>query len=159
MKKIVFIDMDGVIVDFGHEVNKVKNDLNVPIHLKSSPDQIDGIFKNPPPVDGAIESINKLNDSNLYDLFIATTAPWNNPSSFTDKRLWIEKYFGNLFKKKMFITNRKDMLIGDFLIDDRLANGAENFNGKLLRFGWDYEKKKWNEYKNWNSILKLLIKI
>ncbi len=157
MKKIVFIDMDGVIVDFGHEVNKVKNDLNIPIHLRSSPDQIDGIFKNPPPVDGAIESINKLNDSNLYDLFIATTAPWNNPSSFTDKRLWIEKYFGNLFKKKMFITNRKDMLIGDFLIDDRLANGAENFNGKLLRFGWDYEKKKWNEYRDWNAILDLLI--
>ena len=37
----------------------------------------------------------------------------------------------------MFITHRKDMLIGDFLIDDRLANGAANFNGKLLRFGWD----------------------
>ena len=57
----------------------------------------------------------------------------------------------------MFITNRKDMLIGDFLIDDRLANGAENFNGKLLRFGWDYEKKEWNEYRDWNAILDVLI--
>ena len=45
----------------------------------------------------------------------------------------------------MFITHRKDMLIGDYLIDDRLANGAGNFKGELLRFGWDYEKKKQND--------------
>jgi len=57
----------------------------------------------------------------------------------------------------MFITHRKDMLIGDYLIDDRLANGAGNFKGELLRFGWDYEKKKWNEYRDWNSVIKCLL--
>ena len=57
----------------------------------------------------------------------------------------------------MFITHRKDMLIGDYLIDDRLANGAENFNGILLRFGWDYENKKWNQCRDWDSILKILL--
>ena len=41
----------------------------------------------------------------------------------------------------MFITHRKDLLIGDYLIDDRLANGAKDFKGKLLRLGYDYEKK------------------
>ena len=41
----------------------------------------------------------------------------------------------------MIITHRKDLLIGDYLIDDRLANGAKDFKGKLLRFGYDYEKK------------------
>ena len=57
----------------------------------------------------------------------------------------------------MFITHRKDMLIGDYLIDDRLANGAGNFKGELLRFGWDYEKKKWNEYRDWDSVIKCLL--
>ena len=149
--------MDGVIVDFGHQIDIINKDPKISKEHKSSPDRIDGIFRDPPPIKDSIESIIKLYNSGLYDLFIATTAPWNNPSSFTDKRLWIGKYFGDLFKKKMFITNRKDMLIGDFLIDDRLANGAENFNGKLLRFGWDYEKKEWNEYRDWNAILDLLI--
>lgn len=36
------------------------------------------------------------------------------------------------------------MLIGDYLIDDRLKNGASNFKGELIRFGWDYENKTWN---------------
>ena len=102
-------------------------------------------------------AVDKLNSSNIYDLFIATTAPWNNPMSFTHKRLWIEKNFGDIFKKKMFITNRKDLLIGDFLIDDRLANGAKNFQGELLRFGYDYERKIWNKYKDWHSILEKLL--
>jgi 5'(3')-deoxyribonucleotidase len=157
MKKVVYIDMDGVIVDFGHQVEKVMKDPQLSAALKSSPDQVDGIFKDPPPIKGAIESITKLHNSGRYDLFIATTAPWDNPGSLTDKRLWIEKHFSDLFKKKMFITHRKDMLIGDYLIDDRLANGAGNFNGSLLRFGWDYENKEWNQYRDWDSILKFLL--
>jgi 5'(3')-deoxyribonucleotidase len=157
MKKIVFIDMDGVIADFGKELEKLTTENIVSSEFLIQPDLIEGIFKKLSPIEGAIDSIHEIHNSGFYDLFIATSAPWSNPRSFTDKRLWIENHFGDLFKKKMFITHRKDMLIGDFLIDDRLANGAENFNGKLLRFGWDYEKKKWNEYRDWNAILDLLI--
>lgn len=57
----------------------------------------------------------------------------------------------------MFITHRKDLLIGDFLIDDRLKNGAKDFRGELIRFGWDYENLKWNEYPDWNSVLNKLM--
>jgi 5'(3')-deoxyribonucleotidase len=78
--------------------------------------------------------------SNKYDLFIATTASWDNPESWRDKRLWIEQNFGDLFKKKMFITHRKDLLVGHFLIDDRLAYGSEKFKGNLTSFGWNYER-------------------
>ena len=57
----------------------------------------------------------------------------------------------------MFITHRKDLLVGDYLIDDRLANGAGNFKGELFRFRWDYEKKIWNEYRDWDSVIKYLL--
>jgi len=157
LKKVIYIDMDGVIVDFSYQVELINNDPKISDSLKSSPDEIEGIFINPPPIKDSIESILKLHNSKFYDLFIATTAPWNNPSSFMHKRLWIENYFGDVFKKKMFITHRKDLLIGDFLIDDRLANGAGEFKGELLRFGWDYETKKWNEYKSWKMILDKLL--
>jgi|TARA_B110000495_G_C22651997_1_gene386488 5'(3')-deoxyribonucleotidase len=149
--------MDGVLVDFGHQVKKAKDDPNLSDRLKNHPDQIPDIFKDPPVYHGAIEAVNQLYSSNLYDLFIATTAAWFNPMSFTHKRLWIEKHFGQLFKKKMIITHRKDLLIGDYLIDDRLANGAKDFEGKLLRFGYDYENKIWNEFQDWNSITKHLL--
>jgi 5'-nucleotidase len=152
--------MDGVLVDFGSEVSRIKQDPRIPAHLKESPDLIEGIFENPPPVVGAIEAIQALEASKKYMMYIATTAPWDNPDSLTHKRLWIERHFGDLFKKKMFITHRKDLLIGDFLIDDRLANGAKDFKGELLRFGWDYEQNRENEYKDWASILnRLLIEV
>lgn len=156
MKKIIYIDMDGVLVDFGHQVKMARNNPSISQRLKNHPDQIPDIFKNPPVYEGAIEAVNQLYESNLYDLFIATSPSWNNAMSFTHKRLWIEKYFGQIFKKKMFITHRKDLLIGDYLIDDRLANGAKDFKGKLLRFGYDYEKKIWNEYRDWDSVIKYL---
>jgi 5'-nucleotidase len=104
-----------------------------------------------------VESVIKLYELGKYDLFIATTAPWNNPSSFSDKRIWLEEHFGVIFKKKMFITHRKDLLIGDYLIDDRLANGAKDFKVELIHFGWNYETKSWNEYKDWESVLNKLL--
>jgi 5'-nucleotidase len=157
MKKILLIDMDGVIVDFGEKVKEIDLDPHIPMDLKKSPDEIEGVFKDLKPLNDAVESILKLHKSDQYDLFIATTAPWNNPSSFSDKRVWIEKYFGLLFKKKMFITHRKDLLVGDYLIDDRLANGAGDFKGELLHFGWNYESQSWNDYKDWNSIMNKLL--
>ena len=109
-KKIVYIDMDGVIVNFGWAI---QDWFNKHPHLveryKEFPDHIQGLFRNPPPIEGAIEAINKLAESGKYELFIATSAPWGNAGSAMDKRLWIEDHFGNLFHKKMFITHRKDL--------------------------------------------------
>jgi hypothetical protein len=47
--------------------------------------------------------------------------------------------------------------MGDYLIDDRIKNGAGDFGGELLRFGWSYEDLQYNEYPNWESILERLL--
>ena len=157
-KKIVYIDMDGVIVDFGAAI---KDWFDKHPHLqeryKSHPDHIQGLFRNPPPVEGAIDAIKKLHESGKYDLFIATSAPWGNAGSAMDKRFWIEEHFGNLFHKRMFVTHRKDLLLGDYLIDDRTKNGAGEFSGELLQFGVNWENGIESEYPNWDSILKRLL--
>ena len=157
-KKIIYIDMDGVLVDLGYQINKF---FETHPHLKERyekcPDHIQGIFRNAPPIKGAIEAVTKLQESGKYELFIATSAPWGNPMSASDKRFWIEDHFGNLFHKRMFVTHRKDLLMGDYLIDDRTKNGAGEFRGELLQFGWNWEEKRMNEYPTWESILERLL--
>jgi 5'(3')-deoxyribonucleotidase len=157
MKKILF-DMDGVLVDLGAEFERQYQAVpSLREKYKGCPDHIPGVFRDPPAYKGAIEAVKKLAESGKYELFIATAAPWGNPCASTDKRYWIEKHFGQLFHKRMIVTHRKDLLIGDYLIDDRTANGAGEFKGKHIHFGWDYENGKWNEYPDWDSVLKILL--
>ena len=157
-KKIVYIDMDGVLVNFGAAIQDwFEKHPHLIERYKDNPDHIQGLFRNPPPVEGAIEAITKLHESGKYELFIATAAPWGNPMSASDKRFWIEDHFGNLFHKKMFITHRKDLLMGDYLIDDRTKNGAGEFKGELLQFGVNYENGKVGKFPTWQSILDYLL--
>ena len=69
-----------------------------------------------------------------HEVFIASTAPWNNPDAWGQKRNWIEKNIPAL-KRKMFLTHRKDLLMGDILIDDTTYRGQKDFNGTFIHFG------------------------
>lgn len=156
--KILFIDMDGVIVDLQQHIKDFFEKYPYLISkYEHSPDHIPGIFRNPKPYLGAIEAINKLYDSGKYDIYIATAAPWWNPEAATDKRYWIETYFGNMFHKRLILTHRKDMLKGDILIDDREKNGAGEFDGELIKFGYNHITDSMNEYQDWNAVLDHLL--
>ncbi|MBB6463854.1 5' nucleotidase, NT5C type [Flammeovirga kamogawensis] len=131
-KQILYIDMDGVTVDY--KPSESKNE--------------DGFFLDMPPINNAVASIKKL--SKVFDIYFLSTAPWSNPNAWKEKRLWIEKHFGNDFKKRLILTHHKHLNKGDFLIDDRpYANGADKFEGDLIHFGSDL-------FKDWNSILNYL---
>ena len=85
-----------------------------------------------------------------YDVFILTTSPWNNPTAASDKVEWVKKYLDDVFHKRLIITHRKDLLIGDYLIDDRAKNGASEFKGEWIKFGSQ-------EFPDWESVLKYLL--
>ena len=157
MKKIIYFDMDGVLVDLGKEIDKRLQDPNLDLLYRDEPDLIEDLFKNPDPIEGAIEAVHLLKDSGKYELFIATSAPWGNPMSLIHKRLWIETHFGEIFLKKLFVTHCKNLLIGDFLIDDRIENGAKDFKGELIQFGVHYKSKEPNPYPTWDSVLNRLL--
>lgn len=59
----------------------------------------------------------------------------NCPESFTGKKRWLNEHFGEFAKKRLILTHRKDLNLGEFLIDDRITNGVENFNGVHIHFG------------------------
>lgn len=143
--------MDGVIADFGRAIEE--HPLLETAPYSNEPDLIPGIFKDLPTVEGAIESLQRLVSISLFDVYILTTAPWNNPDSWSHKRLWVEKNLGNMFTKKVIISHHKNLLKGDFLIDDRTANGAGDFEGVHIHFGWDYINNQWNRFPNWKSVM------
>lgn len=138
--------MDGVIVDF---MQSVKNHPEFEKY-KNEIDALPDVFLNALPMEHAIDSVGKLLDCGKYEVYIASTAPWGNIDSLSHKRIWIEKYFGEKLKKRLILTHRKDFLIGDYLIDDRLKNGAREFKGELLHFGTA-------KYPDWDSVLQYLL--
>jgi 5'-nucleotidase len=147
--KIIFIDLDGVIADFESaiKIHPLRNQAPYDIY----PDTIPNIFLNLGTIPGAFEAVNKLLCDIRFEIYFLSTAPWNNPSAWTDKRLWLEMLFGEKINRRLILTHRKDLLKGDILIDDRPNNGAANFEGKILKFASP-------EFPDWNSILKELQK-
>lgn len=105
------------------------------------------IFLNARPVPGALEAVAEL--ENQYEVFILSTAPWENVHSWSQKRIWVEKYLPSMYKK-LILTHHKELLIGDYLIDDRTKNDAAEFQGKHIHIFSD-------AYPTWNSVLEELI--
>ena len=140
----IFIDMDGVIADFEKASDEFQR-----IHGKTNrPDKwVD--YRNLDVIEGAIEAVAKLNAD--HEVFIASTPPWLRPEVWGHKREWIGEHFPNL-KRKIILTHRKDLLIGDILIDDSRFRGQPDFQGE-----WFWFNKNWNN-RNWEACLEWIYK-
>lgn len=137
---IVYVDMDNVLVDFSSGIKKLNLDPNT-----NDLDEVDGIFSYMTPLKGAIEGYNRLVELG-HDVYILSTAPWENSSAWSDKLIWVKKYIGENAKKRLILSHNKNLNKGHFLIDDRLANGAGEFEGTLIRFGSE-------EFPNWDTVI------
>jgi 5'(3')-deoxyribonucleotidase len=145
-KKRLYFDMDGVLVDFNAGLARVSEDVRK--EYAGNEDNIPGLFGLMPPVAGAIEAVHKLKEH--YDVYILSTAPWGNPSAWSDKVKWVTEHLNDVFRKRVVLTHCKHLCEGDYLIDDRMKNGSEKFKGELLLFGSE-------RFPNWDSVLDYLL--
>jgi len=126
----IFIDMDGVIVDF----DGYKNSFTPPLtgdEVKKRP----GAYLEMAPMPGAIEAVRSLIGMS-YEIWIATKPPTGVAFAYSDKAAWLFRYLPEL-KRRFIITPDKGLLgdNGDWLIDDRphKAN-CQQFPGQLVVF-------------------------
>ena len=130
MKKILYLDMDNVLVDFPSAFARVPEETLR--EYGEDKDEIPGIFALMDPVPGAIEAFHAL--AEVFDVYLLSTAPWENSSAWSDKLEWVKKHLGEKAKKRLILSHNKNLNRGDFLVDDRLANGAGEFTGTLITF-------------------------
>ncbi|MCL7765432.1 hypothetical protein MPF19_18590 [Polaribacter sp. Z014] len=146
-KKILYVDMDGVLVDFQSAINQLSEETKHAYENRL--DEVPGIFSLMKPTKNGIEAITEL--YKYYEIYILSTPPWNNPSAWTDKLQWVQKYLPKIGHKRLILSHHKHLNKGDYLIDDRRANGVSKFEGKHIFYGK-------GEFKNWMTVYKFLIK-
>lgn len=137
-KPVLYIDMDNTLVDFVSAFPKLAPGLYDEYPEK---DDIPGIFALMDPMPGAIDAVHEL--SPHFDIYVLSTAPWDNPSAWHDKVQWIRKHFGegpdSPVYKRLILSHHKHLNRGEFLVDDRPhKNGAERFHengGEVIHFG------------------------
>lgn len=104
--KRLYVDMDGVLVDFNSGVNRLP--AKTWEAYKDHPEDAPGVFALMDPIPGAIDAVNKLCEK--YDVHILSTAPWDNPSAWSDKLNWVKQYMDPYFTKRLILCHHKELL-------------------------------------------------
>ena len=88
--------------------------------------EVPGIFALIEPIEGALDPYRML--AARFDTYILSTAPWKNPSAWHDKLEWVQTHFrfetDSVAYKRLILSHDKNLNRGDYLVDDRHANGA-----------------------------------
>ena len=93
----------------------------------------------------AYKAFCKLSES--YDCHILESMPYNSPDTWGEVVEWAESHIGVPAWNKVTVSPRKDLILGDYLIDAHAdENGADNFMGTVIKFGEE-------PFKNWDEVL------
>ena len=146
MKKVLYIDMDNVLVDFSSGISRL--DEETKRKYKGRLDEVPDIFSLMDPIEQSVDSFKKL--AQVFDTYILSTAPWENPSAWSDKLAWVKKYLGKSAHKRLILSHHKNLNIGDYLIDDRTSNGVDKFMGEHIHF-------RSQNFPDWISVVSYLL--
>lgn len=157
---ILYIDLDGVVADFDKFVQPHLPGIELGDGDSSDYEErskmVDKVMENDPHIFEKLELIDDAHDSIMllkeyFDIYFLSTPVHRVPESYTGKRIWIKNNFGEWADKRLILTHRKDLCIGDYLIDDRLKNGSEQFKGEHIHFAQD-------PFTNWRKVVDYLLR-
>ncbi len=132
MPKIVYVDMDDVLVNYTEAVTFKK--FQKP--EQAYPQAELGFFSCLAPKIGGIAVMKKMLEHPEIEPYIATAPSLQNPLCYMEKRIWVEQHLGMEYVSRLIIIPNKGLLKGDILIDDHVeGKGQEFFKGDLWQFG------------------------
>lgn len=140
-KKIVYIDMDGVLADFRKGVGRKDYDFDPPEMFEL------GFFRKLEPMPGAKEAVAKLLAMDHIRLYILSKPTTKALNCASEKFEWINEHFPELLKR-VFLACDKSHLIGDFLIDDDADRWRKTFRGQFLHFNEHASEASWETIVN-----------
>ena len=180
-KKIILIDMDGVLADFEKgflEAWKRKFPLHphVPVEerktfylMENYPGGLEkeiesifsapGFFENLNIIPGGKEALAKMQALG-HEVFICTSPISKYENCILEKYHWVSKNLGYEWTKRMIVTKDKTLVFGDILIDDRPQHlGLRKPAWKYVLFDAPFNKHIKTRlrvtWQNWEKVLNL----
>ena len=141
-KRVVFLDMDGVLADFDSEIGPEHK------HLPEDPPEmfVPGFFRRLKVMPGAKEAVAKLLACPDLDVYIGSKPTTKATTSATEKFDWVEEHFPALLRKIVLVCD-KARLRGDVLVDDD-KKWEPVFVGQFIHFDHDHSEESWQRVLN-----------
>lgn len=137
-KITVLLDMDGPLTNWLKAIEGCqRNEDGDPLPMFEQ-----GFFLGLEPTPDALESVRKLLRSEALDVYICTYPTTKNLHCASEKMMWIQRYLPELIKK-MHLTCNKDMVEGDYLVDDSPQYWKEGFKGTFITFDDERPVESW----------------
>ncbi|MEW9671988.1 hypothetical protein [Ammoniphilus sp. 3BR4] len=113
-----------------------------------------GFFRNLPAKEGAIEGIKEL--SLYYDIVFVTAS---EHYAFQDKYHWIRENLSFLSKPNLVLTHRKDLIVGDIIVDDGPHNILKSPVKTKIIFDhpWNRHISQFQRVTHWDQLVDFLI--
>jgi 5'(3')-deoxyribonucleotidase len=151
----VFIDMDGVLANF-YASPHFKGEKRS-YHAHHEMHEI-GFFEGLPPIEGAFSAVREILYMYPRQVFILTQPVPNTFYSYSEKVVWINKWFPEL-KDNIILTQNKELVSAKdrVLIDDneeRWGIKWEDAGGKFLKFQTELDHR--TEWRRIINCLKVL---
>lgn len=143
----IFVDLDGVAADFEHCI-RAGHDPKI---FKMQP----GSYVWLPPIEGAIEAIQLLEEKFPGKVWFLTKPPRFSPYAYVEKALWVQHHFGDEGLHRLIVAQDKSLMgtVNSIIVDDRPhKGGVDKFRGTVIHFGSE-------ETPNWAATIKKILAI
>jgi len=115
-----------------------------------------GFFRHLPVMEDSQEVLRELNKN--YEVFIVSAA-MEFPNSLKDKLEWLTDHFPFLNWRQIALTGSKDLVFGDYMIDDHVKN-LKGFKGKPYMYtaAHNLGVTGYDRINNWKEAAKIFLK-